>query len=93
MRSKLEEHHIAGGNNSAITVTVCLDCHLHITNRQMAWDSRWNNTNNSENLKISFILQGVQEFFIEKHFKTGINDYRLLADSLSSHIKHYREIE
>ncbi|MGA5128810.1 hypothetical protein ACPCTO_03285 [Streptomyces olivoreticuli] len=31
-----EEHHIAGRRNSSKTVRVCVDCHRHITNRQIA---------------------------------------------------------
>ncbi|MGD0729593.1 MAG: hypothetical protein ABR981_05950, partial [Candidatus Micrarchaeaceae archaeon] len=91
-RLDLENHHIAGKFNSEITVTICVDCHIHIGIRQLLWNSSWNLANNPENMKSSFVLQGVQEIFIEKHFKTGIRDYRLLADSLSSTIKHYQEI-
>jgi len=57
----------------------------------MAWDYRWNFTNNSENIRNSFILQGIQEILIQMHYETGIKDYRSLADSLSSHIQGYRE--
>lgn len=92
MRKRLENHHIAGEKNSEITATVCVPCHLRISERQMAWDSRWNYTNNSENLRNSFILEGVKEILVQMHYETGIKDYRLLADSLASHIQHYREI-
>jgi len=92
MLHRLENHHIAGRFNSEITVTLCVDCHIHISIRQLLWNEAWNSKNNTENLKSSFILQGIQEIFIEKHFKTGIRDYRLLADSLSSTIKRYREM-
>lgn len=92
MRERLENHHIAGRQNSELTATLCLDCHLDVTNRQMVWDSRWTHIDNPEKLRYSFLLQGIQELLIEMHFKTGIKDYRLLADSLSSHIQHYREI-
>jgi len=88
---RLENHHIAGEKHSALTVTLCNIDHMPITNRQMCWDSRWNYTNNAENVQASFVIQGIQELLIQKHYVTGIPDYRLLADSLSPLVKLYRD--
>jgi hypothetical protein len=95
--SGLENHHIAGKCNSELTITLgsfdpfpC-GCHPHINTRQWCWDSRWVKEDNSENLRASFIIQGVQELLIELHFKTGISDYRIMADALSPSIRSYRE--
>lgn len=88
---RLELHHIAKECNSELTITLCVGNHLSISNHQMVWDSRSDLENNSENLRASFILQGIQELLIEKHIITGIQDYRFLADSLSSLIKSYRD--
>jgi hypothetical protein len=42
-------------------------------------------------LKASFIVNGVYELLLEKHFLTGIRDYRIMADALPSLIRYYRE--
>lgn len=89
---RIEQHHIAGRNNSEITIPLCVGCHLHISERQMAWDSRWKLTNNTDGLRTSFIVQGVQEILREKGYKMGIIGYIRLADSLSSLVIGYREM-
>jgi hypothetical protein len=89
----LEDHHIACKHNwnTTIPLGIPCECHRHISERQYSLDSRWTAPANSENIKASFIIQGIQELFIEKHFKTNIKEYRLVADSLSYLIKSYRD--
>jgi tRNA(Met) C34 N-acetyltransferase TmcA len=64
---------------------------MDITNRQWTWDSRWICKDNSDDIKDSFIINGIYELLIEKHFRTGINDYRIMADALPNLIRSYRE--
>lgn len=90
---KLENNHIAGRLISEITSTIGAGHHIDITLRQMAWDTRWTLANQSDNIRASFLLQGVQEYFIEKQLTTGNLQYRKLADCLSSHIRKYREMK
>ena len=88
---RLELHHVAGKCSSELTCTLCVGHHMPISNRQWCWDVRWNSQSNSEGLRASFIVQGVQELLVELHASTGIHDYRVLADSLSPTIRGYRE--
>ncbi len=88
---ELELHHLAGRNNSELTCTLCSFCHASLSNRQQIWDSRWTYTNNSDDLRSSFAVAGIFELLTEKHFRTGIKDYRIMADALPSLIKSYLE--
>ena len=89
---RFELHHLSGKTNSQITLTAHnFPCHAEINCRQMAWDSRWTRSDNSDMLKASFIVNGVYELLLEKHFLTGIRDYRIMADALPSLIRYYRE--
>lgn len=93
---RLENHHIAGKAHSPLTVTLCsfpIGNHPHISIRQLGWGSSWNHITDSENLNNSYIVRGVQEILIEKHFQTGIKEYRQLADSLYPLIKKYEEMK
>ena len=90
---RIELHHVGGRKNSPICVSLgnfC--CHIPLSNRQQTWDSRWTYVNNSENLKASFIVQGVYELLVQMHAATGIHDYRAMADALPSLIRYYREL-
>jgi hypothetical protein len=42
-------------------------------------------------VKASFLVDGVRELLLQKHFLTGIRDYQIMADALPSLIRYYRE--
>ncbi len=88
-----ERHHVAGKNNSEITITLCTHCHNQITTRQLTWDSRWTSAANSDNVKSSFVMQGLQDLLLLKYDNTGIREYRALAYSLSKLVKRYRDMD
>jgi len=89
---KLENHHIAGRGHSNLGITIHASHHINISLRQMFWDSRWNHTFESSNLNISFIIEGLKEYFVEKYFCTGEAGYLILGYSLAPLVKKYREI-
>ena len=82
MRKRLELHHIAGRNNSGMTVSLCVSCHKEITRHQNTWDIRWTHQDNTETLQNAFIMQGIRELLLLKYVKTGDYTYYCLADSL-----------
>lgn len=82
MRKRLELHHIAGRNNSGMTVSLCVSCHKEITRHQNTWDIRWTHPDNTETLQNAFIMQGIRELLLLKYVKTGDYTYYCLADSL-----------
>lgn len=57
----LEKHHIAGRNNSDITITVCPNCHRELSRKQESWDKDWNKEDNPLKLKLAFFLKGRSE--------------------------------
>lgn len=57
----LEEHHIAGRNNSDITVTVCANHHVKLTRMQKTWNSRWKRDNNSLLEAEAFLFNGLAD--------------------------------
>lgn len=82
MQKRLELHHIAGKNNSEMTVSLCVPCHNEITKHQNTWDIRWTCENNTEKLQNGFIMQGIREVLLLKYVKTSDYTYYCLADSL-----------
>lgn len=90
-QERLENHHIAG-RHSNVCVTIHVSHHIRISLRQLFWDSRWNRVFDSENLNISFLMEGLKEILVEKSLCTGINDYALLGYSLAPLVKRYREM-
>ena len=86
MRKRLELHHIAGRNNSEMTVSLCVPCHNEITKHQNTWDIRWTCQNNTETLQKGFIMQGIRELLLLKYVKTSDYTYYYLADSLCYNI-------
>jgi hypothetical protein len=72
---KLEVHHIRGRSHGNEVMTVCLECHRILTNRQRLW-----NYQNSEIL----LEMGIIDICELKHEKTGIGIYKLIAESLTS---------
>lgn len=92
-KTRLELHHVAGGNNSpTLTATLCSwPCHASLSNREQIWDSRWTRSDNSDALRASFIVNGIYELLLEKFFQTGVKDYLAMASGLPSLIRYYRE--
>lgn len=72
---KLEVHHIRGRNHGNEVMTVCLECHGILTNRQRLW-----NYQNSEIL----LERGIIDICELKHERTGIGIYKLIAEYLTS---------
>ncbi len=90
-KKRLELHHLGSRNNSELTCTLCVSCHISISNRQMVWDSRWTCNDNTGNVRSSFIVEGVYELLLAKHAITGDYNYRAMADALPSLIRYYRD--
>ena len=88
---RIELHHVGSGNNSELCCELCVPCHISVSNRQLAWDSRWTHSDNHDMVKASFLVDGVRELLLQKHFLTGIRDYQIMADALPSLIRYYRE--
>ncbi len=57
----LEEHHVAGKNNSDLTITVCANHHAILSRMQRSWDERWLHRSNSQNVKETFLLRGLSD--------------------------------
>ena len=72
---KLEVHHIRGRSHGNEVMTVCLECHRILTNRQRLW-----NYQNSEIL----LERGIIDICELKHARTGIGIYKLIAEYLTS---------
>jgi hypothetical protein len=91
-KRRLELDHVAGDTQCELTITICnFDCHVNKTTASMGWDSRCNLTTNSDNISASFLVQGTQELLRQKFRLTKIDDYMIMADSLSPIIKYYRD--
>ena len=72
---KLEVHHIRGRSHGNEVMTVCLECHRILTNRQRLW--------NYQNTEI-LLERGIIDICELKHERTGIGIYRLIAEYLTS---------
>ncbi len=59
----LEEHHIGGRNNSELTITVCANHHAKLTRMQKGWNKRWQQKNNPQTVKETFLLRGLSDVF------------------------------
>jgi len=57
----LEQHHIAGRNNSNATVTVCCKCHKILTTKQTSWHNSWSFNNNSDEMQFLFLFAGLND--------------------------------
>jgi len=55
----LEQHHIAGKNNSAATITVCSNCHKILSTKQTSWPRNWSLQNNYDEMKFLFLFAGL----------------------------------
>lgn len=72
---KLEVHHIRGRSHGNEVMTVCLECHRILTNRQRLW-----NYQNSDIL----LERGIIDVCELKNERTGIGIYKLIAEYLTS---------
>ena len=54
----IEKHHVAGRKNSDLTISVCPNCHRELSNRQREWNQIWTKDNNSDKIKLAFLLRG-----------------------------------
>ena len=57
----IQEHHIAGRHNSEVTIPLCPNCHTELSKKQYSWDIRWNEKNNSSQIKTGFMLRGISD--------------------------------
>jgi hypothetical protein len=57
----IELHHIAGRQNSNITIPVCPNCHAILSLTQQAWPEDWSRLNNPPNMKRAIMLRGMAE--------------------------------
>ena len=72
---KLEVHHIRGRSHGNEVMTVCLECHRRLTDKQRLW-----NYQNSEIL----LERGIIDICELKHERTGIGIYKRIAEYLTS---------
>ncbi len=66
-----EEHHVAGQNNSNLTVTACLLCHRRLSERQNGWDPRWQTVGSSPELRESLLIRGLSDLCEERARQFG----------------------
>lgn len=94
--NKLEEHnheihHIAGSKHSPICIDICSSCHSTITKRQELWDDRWRQKDQPENIRTSFLIQGLREIILLRgellHSKTIIE----MSDTLNYLASSWRQ--
>jgi len=57
----LEQHHIAGRQNSSATITVCANCHNILTTKQTSWHKTWSFRNNTDELQFLFLFAGLND--------------------------------
>ena len=55
----IQNHHIAGKNNSKVTIPVCPNCHVGLTKDQTTWNKDWNKKDNSPDKKTAFMFRGI----------------------------------
>ena len=57
----IELHHIAGRQNSNITIPICPNCHAILSLAQQAWPKDWSRPNNPPHIKRAIMLRGLAE--------------------------------
>ncbi|MGY5147463.1 MAG: hypothetical protein ACW9W4_05655 [Candidatus Nitrosopumilus sp. bin_7KS] len=67
---RFDGHHIGGRKHDFRQITSCIPCHDMLSLMQKKWDARWLKSNQSENLKQVFFLQGLADILILKSKKT-----------------------
>ncbi len=78
---KLELHHIRGRKHGNECITVCLECHKTLTDKQRLWDRSWLNTDSED--RDSFLIRGLIDIWVLKHTKTGHEIYQKIAEGLT----------
>ncbi len=75
----IERHHIAGRNNSDVTIPVCPNCHRILSMKQISWPKEWTSSNNSIQFKITLLLRGFDEMNRLKNnvFKQMLGTFQL----------------
>jgi len=58
---EIQNHHIAGRQNSNLTIPVCLRCHQLLSLKQSKWPKDWINPGKSPEERIKFIKRGLQD--------------------------------
>lgn len=81
-----EGHHIAGEKHDYRQVTACKQCHRWLSDRQKTWDRRWENDNQSEDLKTAFFLMGLRDILILKSKRTGNSIHEDIGYSYTEYI-------
>ena len=80
---QLQEHHVAGKNNSGLTIPACLLCHARLSERQNGWDPRWQLKDSPPLLRETFLFRGLSDLCKERarHFGPSYRELgkRLLA--------------
>ncbi len=77
--NELEGHHVAGRKHDYRQITCCKTCHRLLSDRQKMWDRRWLLENQSQNLKTTFFLLGLQDILILKSKRTDCSLYEELG--------------
>ncbi|MGI0012627.1 MAG: hypothetical protein ACREBU_04175 [Nitrososphaera sp.] len=57
----LEQHHIAGRQNSSATITLCANCHKILTTKQTSWHKSWSFKNNMDEMQFLFLFAGLND--------------------------------
>ena len=57
----IENHHIAGKNNSDIYIPVCPNCHQILCQKQSSWPVDWTQPDNPPSKRLSFIARGLSD--------------------------------
>ncbi len=89
----LELHHIAGRKHDYRTITVDRKCHHELSESQKTWDSRWLQENQSENVRLGFLLMGIHDVLMLKGQNTRNNAYEELARKLRQRIYQSLNVE
>ena len=82
----LELHHIAGRKHDYRTIAVDRNCHHDLSESQKTWDGRWLQKEQSENVRLGFLLMGMHDVLMLKGRNTKNSAYEELAKKLRQRI-------
>lgn len=86
MDIKLEMHHIRRHKNGNETITVCLECHKELTDKQRLWDKSWLNSDSED--KETYLIRGLIDLCELKYDKTHQEIYKLISEKLTEGFTH-----
>ena len=86
-----EGHHVAGRQNSGLTVAACVRCHDRLSERQNGWDPRWQSEDNSPELKDTLLLRGLGDLCEERARHFGPAYHELAKRLRATYAKRARE--